>query len=722
MLAPRHSMKPIKTHRRVLIVNDDPAIQARMAEALVSSEFRVDCVASSTEARQSALADTPDALVVDATTSSVCGIDMCRDFGSDVQLAEIPILIVTDHDDCDSIDKAFDCGAYGVIPRPIQYAIVGRHVRFAIRASETARALRMSESRLAAAQRIASLGYWIWRPATDEFTVSAELRSVVGADKLDSLHALVELIHEDDRSGFRADIDRVVDEHSVIETTYRLGSTSESVRFVHQSLTVDAENADEFSLVGTVQDITQRQLAEDKIRYLAYYDVLTGLASRTYLYERIAEMIKSAMRRKEGFALLFLDLDGFKDINDTLGHAEGDKFLKIVAERLKNSLRDNDFLARFGGDEFCIVLDNVEQESDIGNVARRILANVKEDVELSGRTVQPRTSIGIAKFPDDGVDLRQLLRAADSAMYEAKAQGKHRFEYFDAAMTAEAERRFTIGQELQAAFRNGEFELYYQPQVSLSSGRVVAFECLARWNHPTRGVVTPNEFIGELERLGLIGDFGVWAINEACSQYTQWQIDAAEDFRVSVNIAASQFQGSELIEIVQAALRGHNVPANAIELEVKESALRHTEESAAALLELKRLGVHLAIDDFGSGNSSLGSLHQLPVDCLKIDRMYVRDLLSDPKNAALLGTIMALAHALGLRVIAEGVENADQIHVLGSLDCDLVQGFYFSKPLPASEVARLIGQRILPAASEVNGLEFGAFNNTSRETGPATLQ
>ena len=686
----------------VLIVDDDPIFRAATGRLLSIEGFTVDAASNVEEAWTRLEEKHADLILLDALMPDIDGFDACEQFRNDARLANVPILMVTGLEDQASVDRAFLCGASGFIQKPLQFATLGHQLRFAIRASETALAYRRSEARLAVAQQMAAIGHWDWHRESDAFTISTEFAHIVGQAGPVSLEELTDLILEDDREQFRADIQRAIDDNVVVESAFRIRGADGETRYVQQYLAVDDSTPDQLALRATIQDVTQRHEDAERIRHLAYYDALTGLASRSFLYEHIGQLVKSAGRNGDRFAVMFLDLDGFKDVNDSLGHAAGDSLLRTVADRLQAALRDSDFLARFGGDEFCIVLSDALDRSDLGVVAARLLELLEKDVDLGSQIVQPRASIGIARYPDDGDDLQQLLRAADAAMYEAKSKGKHRFEYFDATLTTEAERRLSIARELRAAFQNKEFELYYQPQVCLRTGKVAALEGLVRWNHPERGVVAPNEFVGELERLGLIDELGVWVINEACRQHASWRRELDEELRVSVNIAASHFQATELISAVDDALSRYEMPAGSLEIEVTESGLQYTQESIAVLKDLKRLNVHVAIDDFGSGYSSLGSLQHLPVNCLKIDRMFVRDLLSDPKDAALLGTIMALAHALGFRVIAEGVEELAQIQILAGLGCDLAQGFFFSKPVTADQVADLVRCQFIPVSNELN--------------------
>ena len=422
------------------------------------------------------------------------------------------------------------------------------------------------------------------------------------------------------------------------------------------------------------------------IRKMAYYDMLTGAGSRAYLNQRLNEMIGTATRRGEGFSLFFVDLDAFKDVNDSLGHDAGDQLLIEVASRLKDAARQSDFVARLGGDEFCLLLEDLRDEADIAIVAERCIRNIEKPVTINGKTFRPQASIGISRFPADGTDARELMQAGDNAMYAAKVAGHHRFEFFRKEMTQKAADRLTIAQELRAAFQNEEFILFYQPQVDVKTGGISGWEALVRWQHPERGMVPPDEFIPEVERLGLIAELGNWVIREACSQLAAWKAAGLTDVRVSVNVAPRQLSDKNLFHHVSQALNSADINPSQLELEVTETGIQNAPDAREVLEQLKTLGIRVAIDDFGTGYSSLGSLKHLPIDRLKIDRSFVRDMASNSQDAVLLGTIMALGHALKFDIVAEGVEELEQVQILQGLDCDLVQGYFFSRPLPPGEV------------------------------------
>ena len=452
----------------------------------------------------------------------------------------------------------------------------------------------------------------------------------------------------------------------------------------------------------TVRDITRLKESEKHIRELAFKDTLTGLANRAEFEVRVAESIKRSRRRGERFAILYFDLDGFKFINDSLGHAAGDQMLRTVGTRLRGVIRETDFAARLGGDEFCVLAENVAAEHEAAKIAEKCLDAICAETRIAARKMSPRASVGIAFFPEDGGGHETLMQSADSAMYAAKQSGNKRFAFYNAEMTAAAQRRLALEQALRAALENEEFELLYQPQIELSTGRMVGVEALIRWRHPTRGIVSPAEFIDVAEKIGLIEELGVWVLRTACQQAVEWSRSGLPALCVAVNISGSHFEGGKILAPVETILAETGLDPACLELEVTETVVQTNAESTDTFDRLKRLGVRIAIDDFGTGYSCLDSIRRLPLHRLKIDRVFVHDLLADTDNSSIIATIIAMGRAMGLTVVAEGVEHLEQAQYLSGLGCDQVQGFYFSKPVSAEEIAVLANQCFLPQAQARN--------------------
>ena len=442
---------------------------------------------------------------------------------------------------------------------------------------------------------------------------------------------------------------------------------------------------------GTGRDITEQKQVEEKIRHMAHHDALTQLPNRVLLHDRIGQAIAQARRNNEALALLFIDLDRFKTVNDSLGHQVGDRLLQAVAGRLTACTRASDTVARIGGDEFVILLGELDRPEAARHVAQKVLDALSEPVTLDGHELKVTPSIGICAYPHDGEDVETLMRNADTAMYHAKQMGRNNYQFFTQAMNDAAQQRLLLENDLRYAIDRGEFILHYQPQLDLKTGAIVGFEALVRWRHPQRGMVGPSEFIPAAEETGLIGPIGEWVLREACSQARVWQKAEYPQLQVAVNCSAQQFQHEGFVETVARILRETGMPALRLELEITESVIiHHSEEVNARFQALEDMGVRISIDDFGTGYSSLSYLKRLAIHQLKIDQSFVRDISSDPDDAAIVSAIIAIAHSLDLDVLAEGVETAEQLAFLRSLGCDTAQGYLFSKPLPAEEFARLL--------------------------------
>jgi predicted signal transduction protein with EAL and GGDEF domain len=462
---------------------------------------------------------------------------------------------------------------------------------------------------------------------------------------------------------------------------------------------------------------------EDRLRYLAYYDPLTSLPNRRSFNEQLNRLLKRSQRHKTSAALLFIDLDHFKRINDSIGHARGDSLLVEIAKRLTMELREEDAInyfseanaenedgtdgateiARLGGDEFTVVLSDVSDIADIEKVARRILDSLSQPIALQSHNPVVTPSIGIALYPQDGKDPDTLIRNADTAMYVAKAEGRACFRFYNEDMNSKAVEQLKMEEELRDAMRNSELELRYQPQVDSATGGVVSMEALVRWKHPTRGMISPQEFIPVAESTGQIIELGEWVMGEVSRHCLYWETLGLNAFRVCVNISPLQFNQSNLPEWVADFLDQSGLSPNRLELELTESAIMNdAETNIAKLRALKALGVDLAVDDFGTGYSSLSYLKRFPINTLKIDHSFVSDL-DTPDGAAIVDAILALAKTLNLRVIAEGIENEHQLAYLVDKGCDLLQGFYFARPIYPEDVPNMLQANFLTQIQAVIG-------------------
>jgi diguanylate cyclase (GGDEF)-like protein len=463
------------------------------------------------------------------------------------------------------------------------------------------------------------------------------------------------------------------------------------------------------------REIKERRQAEEVVKFAATHDPLTGLPNRVLLAERVNRAVAAARSQDRNTAVLFIDLDRFKNINDALGHEAGDRLLQNVADRLVRCVRRSDTVARQGGDEFVVLVEGFQTPRDLTQVAEKILAEVAGPMTVYGKEFQITASIGISTFPIDGEDLRALLKNADMAMYRAKQQG-NAYQFYAKQMSAHSVERLELEAALRQAVERDELRLYYQPKVEARTGRVTGIECLLRWQHPTLGIVQPDQLVPLAEETGLIVPIGKWALRTACLQARAWAEEGLPLFRMAVNLSARQFMSATLLEDVVETLADTEMNPRLIEFEVTESMMmREPEEAVRLLRDLKAVGVRLTIDDFGTGYSSLAYLKRLPIDCVKIDASFVRGIPVDASDVAITETVIAMSRSLGLKVVAEGVETRDQMRFLEDRGCDEMQGYYFSRPLPAEQMAAYLRQEPVPEEAAPREAQRGLKLVTSAE-------
>jgi len=456
-------------------------------------------------------------------------------------------------------------------------------------------------------------------------------------------------------------------------------------------------------VIAIIRDISEKKLVEDQMAYMAYHDSLTGLPNNHLFRDRVTHCIASAKRNNTKLAVMFLDLDRFKLINDTLGHSTGDKLLQATAERLQNCIRSSDSIAlnsnapinpsiaRLGGDEFIILLESIVDIKVISRIAERMVNEINQPIYIGQQEVFTSSSIGIALYPDDGKDVDTLLKNADAAMYYAKDQGRNNFQYYTQSMNEAAAQQLILGNNLRKALSNNEFHIYYQPQVSVITGQVIGLEALVRWQHPEKGFISPALFIPLAEETGQIQAIGEWILRQACLQGAKWIKQGFKPLIISVNLSAKQLRQSNLNKMIKNILTETEMPARYLGIELTESAIILEPDMALDRLnKIKSLGIKLSLDDFGTGYSSLSYLKRFPIDTLKIDQAFIKDVKNDPEDAALVKAIIAMGHGMGMDIIAEGVELQEQLEFLGANACDAIQGYLFSKPLPANEIEPLL--------------------------------
>lgn len=690
---------------RVLVVDDDITSRYLVAAALEQAEMEVMEAGDGREALH-LLADgpLPDILLLDVMMPVMDGFAVCSHIRAMPDgAAHLPILMMTGLDDEESISRAYDAGATDFVGKPVSPQLLLHRIRYMVRASEATDALFHSERRLAAAQRMARIGHWEWDVECASPWWSEQALEILGrrpGEDWCGLGPLLESTHARDKARVVTWFEELMDSREPKELTHCIIGPDGEERYLRQFVEPRQEGAARpMRLYGAVQDITRLREAEDHIHRLAYFDSLTGLPNRFFFLQFLEQTLKLVLRHRRSGALFFLDLDNFKQVNDTLGHTSGDLLLQTVAERLVGSLRTIDLISRFegvderqhlarlGGDEFALLLPEVHNSQDAVRVASRILDALSVPFRLKGHDVVVSPSIGITLFPKDGTSASDLLRNSDLAMYHAKRAGKNTFKFFDASLNESALMRLRMENALRHALDNNELRLHFQPQLDTRTGQIQGLEALLRWSHPELGEIPPTVFIPIAEETGLILPIGEWVMRTACKQFQTWRASGNTIQRVAVNVSACQFRNRDFTEQVAGILAESGLDPACLELELTESILMsQAEESIGMLHQLKALGVQLAIDDFGTGYSSLSYLKRFPIDRLKIDKSFIVNIENDRNNAAIAQAVIAMAETMSLRVTAEGVETQEQLQFLSASCCDEVQGFLFSRPVPLDEI------------------------------------
>lgn len=535
--------------------------------------------------------------------------------------------------------------------------------------------------------------------------VSNSVKELSGYDANDFLESPIlwlENIHQEDKENALNNLHRVLLGEPIIQK-YRLKTKNGEWKWLRDraKLIIDKTTGIPLEIIGGWTDMSELIKAEnallksqEKIHRLAHYDSLTQLPNRVLINERIEQEIHFSFRENRHFALLFLDLDDFKIVNDSLGHHYGDGLLRQVAQRLEGNLREVDTAGRLGGDEFVVILSNTNSNG-AAHVAQKILKSFHESFNIDGKVLSIQTSIGISIYPQNGRDCNALTRHADVAMYHAKNAGRGQYSFFDSNMNKHLEQRLTIERDLRDAIHNKRFLLHYQPQIDLVSQKIIGMEALLRWQHPEHGMVSPADFIPIAEDYGLIHQIGDWVLQQACEDIKNWEINGFSDFKVAVNLSLRQLQSNDLFDKINQILKNTGVQGNRLELELTESVMMENHAATVDFMtQCKELGIHFSIDDFGTGYSSLSYLTKLPLlDKLKIDRSFIQDLSEHDDANTIVSAIVNMAKSLSLNVIAEGVETSQQVHHLNDCCCDAAQGFYFSKPIAYNDVTKLLTQQ-----------------------------
>jgi diguanylate cyclase (GGDEF)-like protein/PAS domain S-box-containing protein len=703
---------------RVLVVDDDLLLRGMATHTLRHAGFAVVEAEGGEQALDLFAEAAFDLVLLDVLMAGIDGFETCRRLRAQPRGAHVPVLMLTGLNDGESINAAYDAGATDFITKPIQWVLLAHRVRYGLRSAAAAEAMRLSSESLARAQHMAHMGNWSLTP-DGSMACSEELGRIFGASgaamQCASPDAFLQRVIESDRERVRRARSHLAATGSGYRLTFSVERFDGSLRTVfEQAAPVHDSQGRLVAVEGITHDITDRVEAERQLRHLALHDALTGLPNRDFFLQMAAPALEQARRSGAMCALLQLDLDRFKSVNDALGHGGGDEVLRVVAARLQECALGPDLkaagrpglhfaaLARMGANRFTLMLADIGRPEIAGSAAERLRQALSEPFDVQGRRLQITASTGIALFPRDASRAEDLVRFAEQALYAAKRAGRACQHFFDEAMNAQASVRLAREAELRRGIAEGQLRMYLQPKIDARSGAVVGAEALVRWQHPGQGLVPPADFIPLAEETGLILPLTEWVLEQACAVSAQWTRAGLAAVPVAVNIAAPCFMDEGLVAQLEVVIRRHGPQPVQLLLEVTESLLMSDMERAVTRLHaLRARGFRLSLDDFGTGYSSLAYIKRFPIDELKIDRAFVQDVQHGGKDGALVAAVVALARMLEVDVVAEGVETQAQATALLALGCHVHQGFHYARPMPAEQFAALLppsGQARLLAA------------------------
>jgi len=686
----------------VLVVDDDATMRFLIREVLQQASFQVIEAENGQQALDLFEQVIPDIVLMDVSMPGKDGYATCLEIRQMPHGRYLPILMATGFDDMVSVNRAYSAGATDFLIKPINWTVLGHRVRYMLRSARGLEQLRESQKNSQALidglpdtiVRISANGVVLDYKVGDDSSLRIDKESVVG-HKIDTLLP----------PGLGKEINGLLVQ--VFKTsepvTKEFTLQFEDKKYVYEGRFV---KIGKYEIVCILRDITDRHKVEEEIRFLAYNDSLTLLPNRSFFNEWVNNRLDYLLSSTGYLSVFILDLDNFKQINDTLGHHIGDSLLKNVAIRLqqaidiicdldKNHGEDCEFLlSRFGSDEFAVVFSSNKNVIPVDSIAKQLKNEFGHAVILQGHEVFITVSIGVASYPADGNELHTLIKNADTALHHSKRNGQNHYSLYSHRMNARSLERLTLENSLRKALAANEFFLCYQPQVNLNTGKIIGAEALIRWQHPEKGIISPEGFIPMAENTGLINSIGEWVLLEACTQMKKWLDQGFSLKRMAINLSSVQFQQADFMKIIREVIASTGLLSSYIELELTEtSVMRNAEKSISLLHDIREEGMALSVDDFGTGYSSLSYLKRFPINALKIDRSFIQDLQNNPDDAAITFSIIAMAHNLNLKVIAEGVENEEQLKLLRLHHCDEGQGFLFGHPLVADEFIKLLAKQ-----------------------------
>ncbi|RDH84809.1 MAG: two-component system response regulator [endosymbiont of Galathealinum brachiosum] len=711
------SKKHTDIAEKILIVDDEKLHQYSLMELMKQNGYDVECVSSGDAAIDRIQLNNIGIVLLDLNMDGINGEDVMR-FISENNI-NTTIIVVSGETSFEAAENALKHGAYDYIRKPYSIDNLLNSVNNATKKRQLESDNHKMHIQLRESEKLHR--YIVNKSPDIVYILDGEGRFTFINKRIETLLGYkvrevigkhyTELVHDDDkekakfkfnerRTGKRASIN--------IELKLKCKNNDQPRNFDNRILPIeinsvgvynshDADPGKKFiGTYGIARDITDRIEAEEIIRFQAYHDMLTRLPNRTLLNDRLSQALTHARRNKSNLSVMFLDLDRFKMINDTLGHIVGDHLLQAVAMRLRHCLREGDTLARLGGDEFTLLLPEVQSKNDAELVARKIIKSLTMPFKIDNHELFVSTSIGISHFPEDGDSIESLIKHADIAMYSVKGSGKNGYQFYDNKMINAYSTHLSLENDLRRALEDEQFEIYYQPQINIETREVFAMEALIRWNHPERGLISPGEFIELAEETRLIKQIGHWMLHNACAELKHWRNLGLGNIRIAINVSAIQLEQNDFVDFVLSILHKNEIPGENLEIEITENTLMHdTDDGILKLRELSSHGIKIAIDDFGTGYSSLNYLKRLPIDTLKIDQSFIRDMSNSDEDSSIIKAIIAMAKGLKLNIISEGVETEAQSEQLREWRCKNMQGFLFGRPMPCIEALDMLKNNAL---------------------------
>ena len=683
--------------KTILVIDDDEMTRLLISQILPSTLYDIIEAIDGAEGIILFNQHTPDLVLLDVELPKLNGFEVCHLIRESEEGQRVPIIMITGMDDTQSIENAYRLGATDFIIKPINWSLFGHHLRYILRNSHYFQSLKQSESRLEHAQKIARLGYWELENGNGHLLLSKQLAKMLSLSSFrfeNGQEFLLNLIHPSEKSHINNVLLQAFNDGRAFNLDVRIKLPDDD--YLHlklQGKLLEDNKTNTVIISGIMQDISELKESQKKLVHIAHHDALTNLPNRVLFNKRLEGAIQRADRLNRKVALLFIDLNRFKQVNDSLGHEVGDLLLQEVALRFSTVIRKFDIVARFGGDEFAILLDSIDNLDQIPSFIKRFQTLFEDPFYINDECVYIGSSVGISIYPDNGREISELLRNADTAMYQAKKSEQENVYFYSNDLTESTVKRWTVENELREAIEKNEFILLYQPKVCSQSQLISGVEALIRLPIKNNIPVYPSEFIPIAEETGLIIQLGKWVIEEAIRQIKVWENTVCEHLSIAVNVSSRQLYSKGFTEFVAGALKKAQIDASKLEMEITEEHLVPTNQEKTiqeALTNLTDIGIKLSIDDFGTGYSSLSQLKSMPISILKIDKSFIDHIPHNKQDVAIIKSIISLSKNLELQVVAEGVETIEQLNYLRDNGCEMIQGYYYSKPVSSIEIQSLV--------------------------------